>query len=140
MCGGTHRLCLCTGLTIVSVVVCVCVFFLYIGRFYIIFNGMCASLLCFFSFDFLVQFTMLLMSMSALLFLYSFVNLRVCKPDMERPFRIPSKLVVLFTIPPCVITIANLVLALQDPAPVLGIEYFKLIAITGVILMGVIGT
>ena len=79
---------------------------------------------------------MLLMSMSALLFLYAFVYLRWNKPDMERPFKIPGKLVVVMTAGPGAITVANLVLSLKDPEPVLGVPYFKLVAVSGIIATG----
>jgi len=87
------------------------------GRFYVISNGFCAALLCWLPYNFLVQFTMLLMSSTAALFMYAFVWLRRNKPDMPRAFKIPTWLAVPVVIMPVVITAANTVLLLEDPEP-----------------------
>jgi amino acid transporter len=110
------------------------------GRFYVIFNGVCAASLCWLSYEFLVQFTMLLMSSTAFLFLYAFVWLRHRRAGLKRPFRIPDCMTVPVVASPAIITAVNLVLLLKSSEPMFGIPYFKLVGITIIMASGLIGT
>jgi len=74
---------------------------------YIVFNASCAALLVWLPYALLVEFSMLLSVPSILLFMWSFVALRVQCPQTERPFLIPGGLpvAVLITIIPVAISI-----------------------------------
>ena len=61
---------------------------------------------------------MLLMSSTAVFFIYSFVWLRRNKPDMPRAFKIPTWLAVPVVIAPAVVTVVLTVVLLEDPEQV----------------------
>jgi len=75
---------------------------------YILTNAACASVLVWMPYTLLVEFSMLLSVPSILLFMWSFVALRVQRPDTPRPFRIPGGLstAVLITVVPVAISIS----------------------------------
>lgn len=75
---------------------------------YIIFNALIAALLVWAPYTILVEFSMLLSVPSILLFMWSFVALRVQQPKVNRPFRIPGGIAtaVLITVVPVAISIS----------------------------------
>ena len=58
---------------------------------YILFNGMVAAVLVLLPYKILIEFTMTVMGPPTLLFLASFVALRIQEPDLEREFKIPAR-------------------------------------------------
>lgn len=58
---------------------------------FVIVNAACACILVWLPYTILVEFSMLLSVPSILLFMYSFVALRVKRPETERPFLIPGE-------------------------------------------------
>jgi hypothetical protein len=75
---------------------------------FILLNAACAAVLVWMPYTLLVEFSMLLSVPSILLFMWSFVALRVQRPYVERPFLIPGGLpvAVLLTIVPVAVSIA----------------------------------
>eukprot|EP00325_Prymnesiales_sp_UTEX-LB-985_P000364 CAMPEP_0174705024 /NCGR_PEP_ID=MMETSP1094-20130205/8398_1 /TAXON_ID=156173 /ORGANISM="Chrysochromulina brevifilum, Strain UTEX LB 985" /LENGTH=515 /DNA_ID=CAMNT_0015903139 /DNA_START=110 /DNA_END=1654 /DNA_ORIENTATION=+ len=75
---------------------------------YILTNAACAAVLVWMPYTLLVEFSMLLSVPSILLFMWSFVALRVQRPHVDRPFLIPGGLpvAVLITVIPVAISIA----------------------------------
>ena len=75
---------------------------------YILTNAVCAALLVWMPYTILVEFSMLLSVPSILLFMWSFVALRIQRPHVERPFLIPGGLpvAILLTVIPVAISIA----------------------------------
>lgn len=57
---------------------------------YILTNALCAAILVWMPYTLLVEFSMLLSVPSILLFMWSFVALRIQRPYVERPFLIPG--------------------------------------------------
>ena len=60
---------------------------------YILFNGLVATVLVLLPYKILIEFTMTVMGPPTLLFLASFVALRIQEPDLEREFKIPARLI-----------------------------------------------
>ena len=85
---------------------------------FILLNACCAAFLVWLPYDLLVEFSMLLSVPSILLFMWSFVALRVQRPDVPRPFLIPGGLclAICITVLPVAICIAY--------AAVVGTEFF----------------
>ena len=85
---------------------------------FILLNACCATFLVWLPYDLLVEFSMLLSVPSILLFMWSFVALRVQRPDVPRPFLIPGGLclAICITVLPVAICIAY--------AAVVGTEIF----------------
>lgn len=75
---------------------------------YILTNACCAAILVWMPYTLLVEFSMLLSVPSILLFMWSFVALRVQRPDADRPFLIPGglSLAVFITVIPVAISIS----------------------------------
>jgi len=75
---------------------------------YIIINAVCAGVLVWMPYTLLVEFSMLLSVPSILLFMWSFVALRIQRPFVDRPFLIPGGLpmAVLLTVVPVAISIS----------------------------------
>jgi amino acid transporter len=80
---------------------------------YILVNGAIAAVLVLLPYKILIEFTMTVMGPPTLLFLFSFVALRIKEPDMQRDFKIPGGTIiaVLAIIPPCVVTCSQLYFA-----------------------------
>ena len=80
---------------------------------YILANGAIAAVLVLLPYKILIEFTMTVMGPPTLLFLFSFVALRIKEPDMPRDFKIPGGTCVAFLaiIPPCVVTCSQLYFA-----------------------------
>ena len=57
---------------------------------YILTNALCAAILVWMPYTLLVEFSMLLSVPSILLFMWSFVALRIQRPHVDRPFLIPG--------------------------------------------------
>jgi len=83
---------------------------------YILINAACASALVWMPYTILVEFSMLLSVPSILLFMASFVALRVQRPDAERPFRIPGGLAVAIgiTVIPIAISLAYAAIVITE--------------------------
>ena len=75
---------------------------------YILTNAVCAGILVWMPYTLLVEFSMLLSVPSILLFMWSFVALRIQRPSVDRPFLIPGGLpvAVLLTVVPVAISIS----------------------------------
>ena len=75
---------------------------------YILTNACCAGVLVWMPYTLLVEFSMLLSVPSILLFMWSFVALRIQRPFVDRPFLIPGGLpvAVLLTVVPVAISIS----------------------------------
>merc|ERR1740127_435302 len=75
---------------------------------FIITNAACAGVLVWMPYTLLVEFSMLLSVPSILLFMWSFVALRIQRPFVDRPFLIPGGLpvAVLLTVIPVAISIS----------------------------------
>ena len=75
---------------------------------YILVNAACAAVLVWMPYTLLVEFSMLLSVPSILLFMWSFVALRIQRPFADRPFLIPGGLpvAVLMTVVPVAISIS----------------------------------
>jgi len=75
---------------------------------YILLNAVCAGVLVWMPYTLLVEFSMLLSVPSILLFMWSFVALRIQRPYVERPFLIPGGLpvAVLITVVPVAVSVA----------------------------------
>jgi amino acid transporter len=80
---------------------------------YILVNGAIASVLVLLPYKVLIEFTMTVMGPPTLLFLFSFVALRINEPDMQRDFKIPGGtfVAILAIIPPCIVTCSQLYFA-----------------------------
>jgi amino acid transporter len=83
---------------------------------YILTNGVIAMVLVLLPYKILIEFTMTVMGPPTLLFLFSFVALRIQQPDMQRDFKIPGGTVVaiLAIIPPTVVTCSQLYFAASE--------------------------
>jgi len=79
-----------------------------VAPFFILFNAAIAALLVWAPYTILVEFSMLLSVPSIMLFMWSFVALRVQQPHAPRPFRIPGGLAtaVLITVVPVAISLS----------------------------------
>ena len=115
------------------------------GRFYILFNALVCGILVWLPFNFLIEFTMLLMGIMTFPFLYAFLRLRIVQPETERPFEVPGGFVgaVLTCIPPLCVTTADIIFNILDGnSPTKfgcsEIKYFNVIGLMGVILLGVL--
>ena len=75
---------------------------------YILTNAACAAVLVWMPYTILVEFSMLLSVPSICLFMVSFVALRLQRPDVERPFRVPGGLpvAIAITVVPVAISLA----------------------------------
>ena len=88
------------------------------AKVYILFNGFVAMVLVLLPYKVLIEFTMTLMALPTLLFLISFVKLRIDRPSMQRDFKIPGNTFVagLIVFPPFAITCYQAYLTLKsDP-------------------------
>ena len=83
---------------------------------YILTNALCAGLLVWMPYTILVEFSMLLSVPSILLFMASFVALRLQRPDVERPFRVPGGLpvAIAITVVPIAISLACAALVVTE--------------------------
>ena len=83
---------------------------------YVLLNAACAAVLVWAPYTLLVEFSMLLSVPSILLFMWSFVALRVQRPETERPFLIPGGLpvAVLITVVPVAISISYAAIVLTE--------------------------
>jgi len=81
-----------------------------IAPLYVMINACIAAILAWFPVTSLVEYEMMLMSLVALLFLYSFVKLRITEPDMPRPFRLRGGtwMAIGWIVIPTMITLVNL--------------------------------
>lgn len=112
-----------------------------VAPFYILFTACITSCLVWLDYAFLVEFNMLQMSLVCTLFLYSFVYLRVKRPNMVRPFRLPGgiKTAIVVAIFPLACTGANVYFALTDnESDGLPLPYFKVFAFEGLLGLGII--
>lgn len=114
-----------------------------VGPFFILFTACITSCLVWLNYEFLVQFNMLQMSLVCMLFLYSFLWLRVRRPHMVRPFRIPGgiKTAVFVAFLPFTCTAANVYFALSTDEETEGIPplpFFKVFAFEGLLALGII--
>jgi hypothetical protein len=111
---------------------------------YILVNAGFALVLCWLPYGLLVEFSMTVLALSMLLFLYSFITLRIKDPDMPRPYRVPGPLgaALLFALFPFATTLANFYFSVTDNAKdeTLGIPYAKLLAVNVIIFLGLLGT
>ena len=75
---------------------------------YILTNAACAAVLVWMPYTILVEFSMLLSVPSIVLFMVSFVSLRLQRPEVERPFRVPGGLpvAIAITVVPIAISLA----------------------------------
>lgn len=109
---------------------------------YILANACFALVLCWLPYGLLVEFSMTVLALSMMLFLYSFITLRVKEPDLKRPYKVPGNIVtaILFALLPFVTTFTNFYFSITDNAKdeTLGIPYAKLLAVNSVIILGVI--
>jgi len=89
---------------------------------YIVLNALCAALLVWMPYTLLVEFSMLLSVPSILLFMWSFVALRIQRPYVERPFLIPGGLTVaiLITVIPVAVSVAYAVIITTETVGVEG--------------------
>jgi len=85
---------------------------------FILSNALCAAVLVWMPYTILVEFSMLLSVPSILLFMWSFVALRVQRADVERAFRIPGGLsmAVLITVVPVAISISYAAIVATESA------------------------
>eukprot|EP00048_Salpingoeca_helianthica_P000768 m.43866 g.43866 ORF g.43866 m.43866 type:complete len:541 (+) comp10840_c0_seq2:235-1857(+) len=83
---------------------------------FILFNASIALVLIWFPYEFLVEFNMLQMSFVCVLFIYSYLYIRIKMPGMTRPFRVPGPLPFVFfiSILPLACTVTNIYFALAD--------------------------
>lgn len=109
---------------------------------YILANAMFALLLCWLPYALLVEFSMTVLALSMMLFLYSFLTLRIKQPDMNRPYKVPGNLLVaiIFAFLPFATTFVNFYFSVTDDEKddTMGIPYAKLLAVNFIIIVGVI--
>ena len=104
-----------------------------VPRISILFNALCAGALTLAPYASLVEIEMMLYSVQHILFLYSFVALRVRMKEAERPFKLPGGTAVaaMACIPPLVICLATLGANLIKP--------IHAAAFGGALMVGVVG-
>jgi amino acid transporter len=99
----------------------------------ILMNAVCAGMLSRVDLGSLVMVEMMITSVSTILFLYAFIAMRTCYPDMPRPFRLPGGHLagIAYTIPPFIL--CGITLGLNF------MSVFNAIAFTCVIGIGLLG-
>ena len=84
---------------------------------YVVANALLAGMLAWVPVQSLVQYEMMLMSCTGMLFLYSFVHLKRFEPSLTRPFKLTKTVAgaVVWVVAPGLLTAANLLIQLAGP-------------------------
>eukprot|EP00301_Raphidiophrys_heterophryoidea_P004289 c11875_g2_i1.p1 GENE.c11875_g2_i1~~c11875_g2_i1.p1 ORF type:complete len:556 (-),score=67.78 c11875_g2_i1:92-1759(-) len=111
-----------------------------VARIYILLVMLICCALVWLPYDFLVEFSMLMMAVIIMPFLASFLYLRLKQPDKERAFRVPGNFLValIISLMPFALTCGYIYIALEQSGSVLiyGIPYLNVVGLGGIIGMG----
>eukprot|EP01004_Peranema_trichophorum_P003019 NODE_2035_length_1709_cov_38.592055_g1740_i0.p1 GENE.NODE_2035_length_1709_cov_38.592055_g1740_i0~~NODE_2035_length_1709_cov_38.592055_g1740_i0.p1 ORF type:complete len:468 (-),score=64.00 NODE_2035_length_1709_cov_38.592055_g1740_i0:305-1570(-) len=111
-----------------------------VPRFYILIDAVIAGSLIWVNYELLVEFNMLLLSLSTILFMYSFVWMRVSLPLMQRPYAVPGGTIgaILLASGPVIVSLVNVFFALYDDPEVLGLPRAKIIMLIIAVGIGLV--
>eukprot|EP00039_Didymoeca_costata_P025689 m.14132 g.14132 ORF g.14132 m.14132 type:complete len:518 (-) comp4993_c0_seq1:305-1858(-) len=105
----------------------------------IIFNALLTCGATWLPYDVLIEMVILCAAPSMVLFLLAFVALRIQRPELDRPYRLPGGvgMAIGFATPPMILTLIQVVVTGSERYPVYGIPYFKLVTLFLMMLLGI---